>query len=124
MALEKEDIMALISILQKGLETDEDTVTETSKKKKPAIKVKNKNQNQTKDKRVNKFLEMPERNMHREDSKIDKLLSANAPRAARNRSFQPVKVRCRLCGKEEEVGRSYVESLERYKCNKCSAMAG
>ena len=74
--------------------------------------------------RKNKFLDMPEKDMHKSDTAIDKKLSTSPP-TPRNRKFTPVKVRCRICGKEEEVNPSIVpEPMDRYKCNNCSTSAG
>lgn len=121
MALEKEDIMALISILQKGLQDSDDDKKSTPKKTR---KTRSENKSKTtKEPIVNKFLTMPERNMHKEDTLIDKKLRV-APLTERTRKFKPVTVRCRVCGKQEEVNPSYVESIERYKCNRCSTSAG
>lgn len=129
MALEKEDIMALISILQKGLEDDtpspapshvveeqeEEYITEYQKK------------NQIKEQRFgtreNKFLKMSEYKGHREDIEIDKKL-AKLPPTERTRQAAMIDVSCRVCGKKEKVNANYVDSPERYKCNKCSTAAG
>lgn len=121
MALEKEDIMALIAILQKGLE-DEDSeieIPKTDKATKPRKKAKKK----TKQERTNKFLSMPERNLHKADTLIDKKLNVMPP-TERSRQFSVVSVKCRVCGKTEEVNPKYLEAKERYKCNKCSTSAG
>ena len=81
-------------------------------------------QKEAKDERPNKFLDMPEFSMHKADSIIDKQLSVQPP-TPRTRKFTPIKVRCRVCGKEEEINPSLLASeKERYKCNKCSAIAG
>lgn len=71
----------------------------------------------------NKFLSMPERNMHKSDVLIDKKLCVQPP-SPRTRTFEPVNVRCRSCGKSESVNPSILDSTDRYKCNKCSTMAG
>jgi len=74
--------------------------------------------------RRNKFTDMPEKDMHKSDSIIDKKLSINPP-TPRNRKFNPVKVKCRICGKEEKVNPSIIpEPADRYKCNNCSTSAG
>jgi hypothetical protein len=78
----------------------------------------------TKKKRVNKFDSMAEKNMHKADSEIDKKLSVQ-PLVPRNRSYVPVDVTCRVCGKKDQVNPGLIsDSVERYKCNKCSSMAG
>lgn len=117
MGLDKDDIKQLIAILQRGLVDTDDTDTNdipkvtngrTSKKKKLS---------------KNKFESMKEKNMHKEDSLIDQKLCVNAP-TERSRSYNPIKVQCRVCGKKEQVAPNLVESAERYKCNKCSISAG
>ena len=137
MSLNNEDIKQLIAILQRGLTNDEDTesnvVEKPKKKRNKAVDTKNKNgiiaeNSVVDDKKIkkpikNKFYEMPEFNLHKEDSAFDKKVRRFPP-TPRNRSFDYIKVKCRLCGKEEEVSPSLVESIERYKCNKCCTMSG
>jgi transposase-like protein len=67
---------------------------------------------------------MPERNMHKKDTIIDKKLWENLPVSDRTRQFQTVEVKCRSCGKTESVNPVLVDSVERYKCNRCSTSAG
>ena len=73
----------------------------------------------------NRFLDMPEKEMHKEDSYVDKKLSIAAP-VARGRPFNPVKVTCRVCGKTEMVNPAIVYDMRenRYKCNTCSTSSG
>lgn len=71
----------------------------------------------------NKFLNMPEKNMHKEDIEFDKKVAKHSP-VPRNRTFEPIKVTCRVCGKSENINPSLVESIQRYKCNQCSTQAG
>ena len=71
----------------------------------------------------NKFDAMPEARMHKEDTSIDKKLIVSPP-TQRSRTYQPVKARCRVCGRVESVNPSLVDSADRYKCNRCSASAG
>jgi hypothetical protein len=121
MGLDKEDIMALITILQKGLD-DNESEEQVEPKRKRTARTKQKTDNK-KNKMVNKFLTMSERNMHKEDTLIDKKLNVLPP-TERTRQFKPVTVKCRVCGKEEQINPNYLESKERYKCNKCSTSAG
>lgn len=72
---------------------------------------------------VNKFLQMREASMHKEDTEIDKKLS-KVPPTQRSRQFEYVQVRCRVCGKEEKVIPALAEARDRYKCNKCSTSPG
>lgn len=68
----------------------------------------------------NKFLDMPEANMHKDDLAIDKKL-AKFPPTPRSRKFTSIEVRCRSCGKTEQINPVLVHDKERYKCNRCSA---
>lgn len=119
MALEKEDIMALIAILQKGL-TDEDSDVEYEEPKKQ----KKSKGRAKKEETINKFDSMPEKNMHKQDTIIDKKLWGDNKPTERTRSFQTVSVRCRICGKSEDINPSLIDSVERYKCNKCATVSG
>lgn len=125
MALDNEDIKQLIAILQRGLsdEIDSETQEQTpvTKKRKKQIQQK---ANSKKVFSSNKFLEMPESGMHKDDSRIDKLLCKQPP-VSRSRSYQPVTATCRVCGRKEEVNPSLItEGAARYKCNKCSTSEG
>lgn len=117
MGLEKEDILALIAILQKGLDNDQESNKPKAKKQKPSNKVK------PIKKHINKFNSMDEFNMCKEDLEVDKKIRKPSP-SARNREFDFVNVQCRVCGKQEKVAPMLVEAIERYKCNKCSTGAG
>lgn len=125
MPLDNDDIKQLIAILQKGL-TDSDpqdtieTVRSDAKKKKAAKKVRPKEQNRS----TNKFDQMFEKNMHKEDIEIDRKLSQHPP-SARSREFAPVDATCRVCGKTEQVNPALIyDAPNRYKCNKCSRTPG
>lgn len=121
-----EQIKQLISALQNMLpktdikndaEDSEDEIYSESKIKTKTTKLRS-------SKQKNKFVDMPERNMHKSDSAIDKKLAINPP-TPRNRKFVPVNVICRICGKQEQVNPGVVpESIDRYKCNKCSSSSG
>jgi hypothetical protein len=122
MGLEKEDIMALIAILQKGLEDEKDPqikkvgskkrTTQTTKSKSVAV-VSN-----------NKFDSMSEKDLHKQDTEIDKKLWGNNRPTERSRQSSVVSVRCRVCGKTEQVSAMIIDSAERYKCNKCATTSG
>lgn len=127
MALNNDDIKQLIAILQRGLSTDD---AEESVSDEPSQPVKKTRQNKTapkaskpKKKYLNKFNNMPEFNMCKEDVEIDKKIRKPPP-SERKPPFNFVKVQCRLCGKKEKVAPTLVESIERYKCNKCATGAG
>jgi len=115
-----EQIKQLITLLQNLLPSEEAQPEEFSSSK---IKTKTRS-TKTKHNNENKFLKMSERNMHKEDIEIDRKLSVAGP-TPRTRKFEPVSVQCRVCGKKEKVNPSIIaDSVERYKCNKCSGSAG
>lgn len=119
MGLDQDDIKQLIAILQRGLSEDSDSVEEQSSKP-----VQNANTKKNKAKKTkNKFDTMAESGMHKDDVEIDRKLR-KLPPTQRSRNYKPVKVKCRVCGKEEQTNPSLIESVERYKCNKCSTSAG
>ncbi|NDB60580.1 hypothetical protein EB001_19350 [bacterium] len=136
MGLDKDDIKQLIAILQKGLVDNNDADTDTdeavdespqqesvmpTKKSRPNRGLKQKSQK--KQKFENKFLEMSESKLHKDDVAIDKKL-CKLPPTQRTRSYQQVKVKCRVCGREEEINPVLIESRDRYKCNKCATSPG
>lgn len=132
MNVEKEKIEALINILQSMLvpETKEDVAEESDDnvvavhKKKNTTATTKKQRGKSRPKFVNKFDSMSERRMHKEDSAIDKKLSVIPP-VPRERHFELVEVKCRICGKEEEVSPTLItDSAGRYKCNNCCTNSG
>lgn len=123
----KDKIELLISLLSNMLVDDQpqETVTDTPKKiqKEPKIKQK-KGPVKANGTRDNKFLSMPERNLHKEDVQIDKMLQ-KVPPVSRNRKTSFLDVCCRVCGKKEKISASLLfEAIDRYKCNKCSINPG
>lgn len=121
-----EQIKQLISLLQQMLPSDDkktkDNEENDSSFESP-IRTKSTRSNNNKN-RKNKFLDMQEKNMHKEDIAIDKRLAITSP-TPRNREFVPVEVRCRSCGKKEKVSPAIVpDSVDRYKCNNCSTTPG
>ena len=122
----KKEIIKQITGLLEALITDDpvDEETPASKpKRKRTTKKKTAKKKTTNPKESkNKFLNMPEMRMFRDDSLIDKKLQVMPP-VPRTRTFDPVHVRCRVCGKEEDVNPTLVSEINRYKCNSC-AMAG
>lgn len=131
-----EQIKQLISLLQ-GLLPKEDTIVADKQKKKPRKEkvsksehIKSNNNIKTKTRTLkqensyNKFLEMPEMAMHKSDTEIDKKLCKHPP-TKRNREYEPIKVMCRVCGKNESINPAILpDSSDRYKCNKCSSSNG
>ena len=120
MALNEDDIKQLIAILQKGLSSDNDdepvTAKKTNGRKSKTGTTKNK-------KSTNNFDKMPEKQMHKEDVEVDQKLHKFAPTPRRG-TFKPLKIQCRVCGKVDSVHPSLVETMDRYKCNKCSVISG
>ncbi len=111
-------IKQLISLLSSFLpDTNDDEETNDS-----PIKSKTTKLNSGK-KRKNKFTDMPEKNMHKEDVEIDKKLQKGPP-TPRSRESSLVEASCRICGRKEKISSGLVDSLDRYKCNQCSTSAG
>jgi len=102
-----EQVKGLIQLLSSLLDT-EDVPVQTS----------------SKSKNNNKFTSMPEFSMHKDDSDLDKKLHKNVAPIQRVREYQPVNVRCRICGKTENINPGLVTSYDRYKCNRCSGTSG
>lgn len=114
-----EDIKKLISALQALIPKEDESDPEpvVPKKKNKETKIKN-------TKSTNKFLDMPERTGHKEDCKIDHLLSRSAP-TERRAGVTTIDVVCRVCGKRYNINKSLLfEDVNRYKCNNCSTQPG
>ena len=72
----------------------------------------------------NKFDQMMEAHLHKEDIAIDRQLKKFDP-TPRIRSFDPIDVVCRVCGKKESINPALLQDTpERYKCNNCARSAG
>lgn len=123
LAKNPEQIKGLIAILQQLLPTDTPSKPDANDQFSDPIRTKG--SRKSIQSRPNKFVDMPEKNMHKEDSKIDQLLSVNPP-VARAREFATINVTCRVCGKTEDIPPSLAtaDSKTRYKCNNCSTSAG
>lgn len=127
--LSPEQIKAMIMMLQNMLpqdaptSTDESVHTEEINDQNSVIKTK-KSRNLNQGNRINRFDEMMESKLHKADVLIDKKLQQFDP-TPRTRAFQPLKVKCRVCGKTEEINPVLLsDTADRYKCNKCSRSAG
>jgi len=128
MEIEDKDFKQLLTLLQRlvdnkdnktsdnDAEDDDAYIKETQPKRNSKQKTKKK-------KIINKFKDMPEANMHKEDIDIDKKLRKFPP-TQRSRKYNPVNVKCRVCGKEESINPALIESRDRYKCNKCCTTPG
>lgn len=125
MNVEPEKIQALISILQSMLSPDDNQDAQEITEEKSISKTKKSNKKDTKIKKqgTNKFDNMPEMRMHKEDIAVDKKLSIHPP-VPRARPFELLNVQCRVCGKKENVNPALLSDYDRYKCNKCSSSAG
>jgi hypothetical protein len=126
-----EQIQQLINILQAMLPKNE-TISDSSavknqiktKSRKRISKSKTDSTNEDQQIYRNKFSDMPEFSMHKDDVAVDKLLNKHPP-AARTRQSTTIEVTCRVCGKKERISSSLLmESASRYKCNNCSTQAG
>lgn len=120
-----EQIKQLISLLSALLPSDKPKTADVPEEEEEDISpIKTKKVRQNKKKSVNKFLNMPEANMHKDDIEIDKKLQKFPP-TARNRPSNLVSITCRVCGKQEEIASVLAsESRGRYKCNQCSTNPG
>jgi hypothetical protein len=121
--LSPDQILQMISMLQKMLpkenttkEHEEEIISQAAEEK-PLHK-------KSRPKFVNKFDQMQESKLHKEDTAVDKLLSVYSP-TPRHRDFDPVEVKCRVCGKSEKINPNILyDSPSRYKCNNCSRSPG
>jgi lysyl-tRNA synthetase class I len=123
--LDPDQIKGLISLLQ-NLLPNEVSSSSSSVKKKSSSKKTNTTQSKNKNDKTksgNKFDQMAEFRMHKEDVAVDKKLSKFPP-VPRTRQFTPIEVICRVCGKKEKVNPGVLESIDRYKCNKCCSSNG
>jgi hypothetical protein len=132
--LDPQQIQQMIQLLQAMLPTAGSSPTTSegtsdsasSTKRKPRKKTANTATHHIKAKpeRENKFDQMAELHMHREDIAVDKKLAIQPP-VPRARKFRMLKATCRVCGRTEDINPVLItDSIDRYKCNKCSAGAG
>lgn len=116
--LTPEQIKQMITMLQQMLPKENSLDTDMSE---PITKPNPKN---TKSKFANKFDQMQESRLHKEDIAVDKALSVYAP-TPRTRHFDPINVQCRVCGKKESINPNVLyDAPSRYKCNVCSRSPG
>lgn len=124
--LDPNQIKQMISLLQKMLpqdNADEQKEEQDENMSFSNSKIKTSNR-RPKPSGINKFDTMMEAKMHKEDVEIDKKLNVYGP-TPRTRKYTPISVRCRVCGKSEQVNPNLVQdSVDRYKCNACSRGAG
>lgn len=123
MDLNPEQIQQMIQLLQSMLPAEKQKKEEHTTRVSP-IKTKQSSRKASSSSRTNLFDSMTESRLHKDDCKIDKLLAVNDP-TPRTRQFTPLKVTCRVCGKQESVNPALLtDSADRYKCNKCARSAG
>lgn len=119
--LSPEQIQQMIAMLQNMLPSNNEEPAEEEKSSSSPIRTVDR---KPKPSTVNKFDQMMEANLHKEDIEIDKKLAKYDP-TPRVRRFQPLDVVCRVCGKRESVSPNLLsDSPDRYKCNNCSRGAG
>lgn len=124
--LSPDQIKQMIAMLQAMLpENDEKQIDSDTKPQKSAtIKTVSPRQVNKTNGFVNKFDGMTEARLHKEDKEIDRVLSVYAP-TPRTRSFDPINVTCRVCGKKDMINPSMLsDSPSRYKCNNCARSPG
>jgi lysyl-tRNA synthetase class I len=122
MPLDNDDIKQLIAILQRGLSNTDSDQEPSSPKEDDSIM--NTKSVKAKKNSKNKFLSMGVKDLHKDDTAIDKILNSSPP-TPRTRQFSSVDVVCRSCGKKETINPSLIhDSVDRYKCNKCSTNPG
>lgn len=126
----KKEIVEEIYKLLMGLVDDGNENTQDVEPPKPSRLKSNIRKNNKKDtiarsqnKTTNKFESMPERNMFKEDTQIDKKLRVVDP-CPRTRSFNTIEVSCRVCGKKDRINPVLVHEPTRYKCNGCAKSGG
>lgn len=120
-----EKIQQLIDLLGSLLPEEEEQPKAAKKKVTKKKTVTRRNSKTKKQESTNKFLDMPEMNMHKEDGEIDKQLQKFPPTPRTRPTAENVSVRCRICGKEENISQGLLfEGSNRYKCNKCSTQSG
>ena len=123
-----EQLKKFIAALSSLLPPEENNVPEKPKAKKTRTTKKTTrkttNKTRTSEERHNKFLDMAENNMFKEDPKVAKKLYNQPPMKRRSKKAK-LSVTCRICGKREEISSSLLYGdKDRYKCNKCCGSAG
>jgi len=117
-SMSPKQIKQMIAMLKQMLPEDNDE--EPVKEKPKPIRTVDRKPRQTE----NKFDQMMEAHLHKEDIAIDQKLKKFDP-TPRIRAFDPLKVTCRVCGKSDTINPALLQdSPERYKCNNCARSAG
>lgn len=123
-----EQLKKFIAALSSLLPPEENNLPEKPKAKKTRTTKKTTrkttNKTRTSEERHNKFLDMAENNMFKEDPKVAKKLYNQPPMRRRSKKAK-LSVTCRICGKREEISSALLYGdKDRYKCNKCCGSAG
>lgn len=125
--LSEAQIKQMIGMLKAMLPEDEakaETTVQTAPKATKAVPIKNAGPDYRNNQHYNKFEDMAEKNMYKQDTEIQKKLSQYDP-VPRTRQAQMVDAKCRMCGKTETVSAQLLhEGAARYKCNDCSRGSG
>ncbi len=127
--LSEAQIKQMIGMLKSMLPEDaQPSQTQTASTESPLINpntpIKNAGPSYRSGKHYNKFDDMMENKLHKDDTELQKKLSKYPP-VPRNRSVSMVKATCRVCGKTEDVSAGLLyEGEARYKCNSCSRGSG
>lgn len=123
----QDDIKKLIGLLQAMVDTEKSTENEDNEDNEDdestPIRTKSRNASSKKQNQKNKFLEMQERHMHKDDTAFQQKVSVHPP-VPRDRQFEPIKAKCRVCNKVEQINPALIDSVERYKCNTCASSSG
>jgi len=124
-----EQLKKFIAALSSLLPAEENDIPEKLKTRKARTTKKTttkkiNNKTRTLEEKHNKFLDMPEINMFKEDPKVAQKLYNQPPMKRRSKKAK-LSVTCRICGKREEISSSLLYGdKDRYKCNKCCGSAG
>lgn len=126
-SLSPAQIKQMIGMLKAMLPEDAAAVKETKEPQQTvnkSVPIKNAGPAYRSNQHYNKFEDMPERQMYKQDTEIQKKLSQYDP-VPRTRQVTMVDARCRMCGKTETVSAQLLhEGAERYKCNDCARGSG
>lgn len=101
MNVDPDKIQAMISILQSMLEPQQSSSAIQEEKIENTEKIATIKQNSKTTNNWNRFDKMMEKHMHKEDIAIDKQLAVHPP-VPRTRTYEPISVKCRVCGKQRK----------------------
>ena len=126
--LSEAQIKQMIGMLKAMLPEDDAKPTEkavaTSPQATKSVPIRNAGPDYRNGQHYNKFEDMAEREMYKQDTEIQKKLSQYDP-VPRTRRSQMIDATCRICGKKETVSAQLLhEGAARYKCNDCARGSG